>query len=95
MEKKLMAFELAIKNNNETQANKIKEEIITEFEKLLSFKSSTEYTVDSITLESIIDNQEGEQIVTFQETKDERNYLVEKEVDEIVSRLLNIKNLLG
>lgn len=74
-------------------SNKIKEEIVTDFKKLLSFKSSTEYTVDSITLETIIDNQKGEQIVTLQETEDECNYLAKKEVDEIISRLLGLKKL--
>ena len=55
-------------------------ELVQELE---SFKKSVEYTVDSETLELIIDNQDSDRVLSFSETYDEKIYLLQKRVQEL------------
>src|SRR5690625_925811 len=58
-------------------------EHVERVQELESFKKSVEYTVDSETLELIIDNQDSDRVLSFSETYDEKIYLLQKRVQEL------------
>ena len=60
---------------------------------LESFKKSVEYTVDSETLELIIDNQDSDRVLSFSETYDEKIYLLQKRVQELEDAVESYKKL--
>src|SRR5690625_497032 len=68
-----------IKRNFEVMTSEEKEWLIEQAERvegLDSFKSSVEYTVDSETLELIINNQDSENVLKMSETYDEKIFML-------------------
>jgi len=55
-------------------------EMDNELSKLKNFKDSVEYTVDSITLETIIDNQSSDNKVLYSETYNEKVYELQEKI---------------
>src|SRR5690625_2545062 len=66
-------------------------EHVERVQELESFKKSVEYTVDSETLELIIDNQDSDRVLSFSETYDEKIYLLQKRVQELEDKLARIR----